>query len=109
MHRGGRADRPAGIVGCDGNVVDIGEGGDLADLGEAAGVHQIGLHDAAAGVFEQLAVLEARQQAFTGRDRRGDVALQLRHRLGILERDRLLEPPGAKRRERAIEKNGAAR
>jgi hypothetical protein len=44
-----------------------------------------------------------------GRDGRAQVALELRHRLRVLERDRLFEPARTRRAQRVVEQHGRAR
>ena len=59
--------------------------------------------------LEQVAVFEARQQPLAGGDRRAQLALQLHHRLGVLERDRFLEPARSMRVQRLVEHDRRAR
>ena len=58
----GQSDGAQRAVGSQGNVVGFGHGGDLLDLGQAAGVAQVGLDDVhTAGLQQALEVILGEQ------------------------------------------------
>ena len=107
MGRGHGADRRGDVVRREGDVVDLGQVGDLAALREPAAFRDVGHDDVDRLLLDQLAETVAQIEILAGADRRGGGALDLAHGVDVLGRHRLLEPHQVQRLEVAGQPDGA--
>ena len=94
LHGHGGGDRAAGVMGRDLDVVRLGGGGDLADLGDAAGVGEVGLDEGGALAFEQFAVVLAAEELFAAGDGGGHARGEGAHGLDVFGGDGFFQPDG---------------
>ncbi len=76
---------------CNGNIVGLGHRGDLAGLGDAAGVRGVGLDDVDTALRKHALEIPARVEALTQRDGCGADGGQLGDHLQVLAEHRLLD------------------
>jgi len=79
------------LVGGDFDAVDFGQVGDLAKLGDAAAVDDVGLDDGGAAGVEEVAKVEAGEEAFAGGHGDGAPGGDFGEGLGVLALGGLLE------------------
>ena len=75
---------PERVVRGDGRVVGLGHAGDQADLGDAAGVAEVGLQDRRGPLLQHLAEAPLGEDALAGGDRQVGAARDLGHDVVVL-------------------------
>jgi hypothetical protein len=100
LQAGGERNRAERTVQRHGNVVRLGHGGDLAGLGNAAGVRGVGLDDVDGPTGQDRLEVPSRVEPFTKRDRCAGVDHHAQEGVSVFGQHRLLDehqpegPPG---------------